>query len=295
VTIQSPGGGAKLGYPVFVVRDPPATMTFGAVCRAGIVLLKLDDAGIESRPVSEGMAPAKSAEERSGFHLYLLIGQSNMAGRGRIATEDLSINPRVLTLDERNRWVVALDPIHFDKPIAGVGLGTTFGKAMATRHPDAVIGLIPCAVGGSSMMQRRKGAPPTGHWGHLYDNAVDRARIALRDGVLKGILWHQGEADVAPAKVAGYRASLTALVTALRRDLAAGDVPFVAGELGVWDAEKHAARRAFNENLRGLPGWFGRGAAVRADGLGHNGDGTHFSSEALRELGHRYAEAMAGF
>jgi len=196
-------------------------------------------------------------------------------------------------LDKENRWVVALDPLHTDKPsIAGVGLGTTFGKVMAGETPGAVIGLIPCAVGGTTVSQWQKGAPPVQPWGELYTNAVLRSRIALRDGVLKGILWHQGEGDAAEAKIASYRARLTGLVDDLKADLEVEGVPFVAGELGVWDAAKHSGRQAFNENLAGLPTWIERSAVVFADGLMHKGDGTHFDSASLRELGRRYAEAM---
>jgi len=83
------------------------------------------------------------------FHLYLLIGQSNMAGRGEVGPQDREIHPRVLALSKEGEWVPAIDPIHFDKPIAGVGPGRTFGKTMAAHDPSVRIGLIPCAVGGS--------------------------------------------------------------------------------------------------------------------------------------------------
>lgn len=295
VTVQAPKGGRKLRYPVFVLRDPPAEIMFAGVCRAGIILLRLDEEGIESRParVPENLRrPEKPLVVRERFHLYLLIGQSNMAGRGRVEPADLALDPRVLALDERDRWVVAVDPIHFDKPLAGVGLGTTFGKVVAARNPDAVIGLIPCAVGGTRVSQWQKDAPPVEPWGQLYENAVARARVALRDGVLKGVLWHQGEGDSSPGSISRYRARLTRLVEDLYADLGVSGVPFVAGKLGVWDPERHAQRQAFNANLEGLPGWLSPAAVVESEGLGHGGDSTHFSSKALRELGRRYAEAM---
>ena len=62
------------------------------------------------------------------FHLYLLIGQSNMAGRGAIEEQDKTPHPRVLKFTKENTWAAAIDPLHFDKPaIAGVGLGSSFG------------------------------------------------------------------------------------------------------------------------------------------------------------------------
>jgi hypothetical protein len=123
------------------------------------------------------------------FHLYLLIGQSNMAGRGKIEEQDKTAHPRVLKLTKENTWAPGIDPLHFDKPqIAGVGLGSSFGRTMADADPDVTIGLIPCAVGGTPLARWQKD-------GDLYKQAVERAKAAMKDGTLKGILWHQGEND----------------------------------------------------------------------------------------------------
>ena len=296
VTIQSPDGKKRLPYPVFVYPNPPEKLDSKGNARAGLLLLKLSDEGIESHPYTfpaPPAAPAKSLAERSQFHLYLLVGQSNMAGRGKIEALDLAINPRVLSLNKEGRWVVAMDPLHTDKPsIAGVGLGTTFGKTMAAASPNVVIGLIPCAVGGTTVSQWQKDAEPVGDWGKLYENAIERAKLAQHDGVLKGILWHQGEGDCSTGNIAAYQERLTKVVVNFRTDLAAPGAPFVAGTLGVWDPERHAKRKAFNENLAALPTWFAKGAVADASGLAHKGDGTHFGGAGLRELGRRYAKAM---
>ncbi len=87
--------------------------------------------------------------EKESFHLYLLAGQSNMAGRGAVSERDKKAHPRVFVLNRLNRWVPATDPLHFDKSWAGVGPGLTFGKELAEADPNVIIGLIPCAVGGS--------------------------------------------------------------------------------------------------------------------------------------------------
>ena len=60
------------------------------------------------------MSPS-TMEEQAMLHLYLLIGQSNMAGRGEVAKEDRTPHPRVLKLDKKDEWVPAVDPLHFDK------------------------------------------------------------------------------------------------------------------------------------------------------------------------------------
>ena len=88
-------------------------------------------------------------DSKETFHLYLLIGQSNMAGRGKIEEQDRKNHPRVFVLNKENKWVPGVDPIHFDKEIAGVGPGLSFGEAMSDRNPSIRIGLIPCAAGGS--------------------------------------------------------------------------------------------------------------------------------------------------
>src|ERR1700760_1286322 len=82
----------------------------------------------------------------SNFHLYLLIGQSNMAGRGAADAVSKEVNPRILMLDSVNQWVNATDPVHFDKPsIAGVGPALGFSNAMLKGEKNIRIGLIPCA------------------------------------------------------------------------------------------------------------------------------------------------------
>ena len=78
------------------------------------------------------------------LQLFLLIGQSNMAGRGKIEAADREPIPRVLMLNQDLAWVPAIDPVHFDKPqIAGVGIARTFGRVLAAANPSATIGLIP--------------------------------------------------------------------------------------------------------------------------------------------------------
>ena len=90
------------------------------------------------------------ARDEPVFRIYLLVGQSNMAGRGTVEDEDREAHPRVWALDRVAQWVPAREPLHFDKPtIAGVGPGLAFGKAVVARYPNDHVGLVPCAVGGS--------------------------------------------------------------------------------------------------------------------------------------------------
>jgi hypothetical protein len=224
------------------------------------------------------------------FHLYLLVGQSNMAGRGEVDAESREGHPRVLMLNKANEWVPATDPLHFDKPpVVGVGPGLAFGKQMAAQSPGARIGLIPCAVGGSPISVWQPGRFYQATGTHPYDEALARAQVALRQGVLKGIVWHQGESDSSPEMAAAYLPKLEQLVQTFRRDLNAPEVPFVAGELGYF-RERY---QSINHQLRRLPKRVPRSAVASAEGLAHKGDETHFDTSSARKLGQRFAEKMA--
>ena len=96
-----------------------------------------------------GESAAPPLPGKDDFHLFLLAGQSNMAGRGAIEAEDQVPHPRVLALNAAGEWVPAVAPLHWDKSVAGVGLGRSFGIALAEAEPDITIGLIPAACGGS--------------------------------------------------------------------------------------------------------------------------------------------------
>ena len=238
-------------------------------------------------------AQERSLPPRDSFHLFLLAGQSNMAGRGVDDAQDPPVTTRVRMLDRLGQWVPAADPMHFDKPIAGVGLGRAFAAAMAERHPDVTIGLIPAAVGGSPISAWQPGAldEPTGT--HPWDDAIARARIAMRDGTLRAILWHQGESDATPALAPPYRARLHALIARFRDVLDAPRLPFIVGQVGQFEgAPWDEARRTIDQAHRTLPDQVPYTAYVSADGLSHKGDRLHFDAPSLRIFGRRYAEAL---
>jgi hypothetical protein len=198
----------------------------------------------------------------------------------------------VLALDRAGHWVPAVDPIHFDKPTAGVGPGLTLGRVMAQHHPAARIGLIPCAVGGSPITAWRPGCTYHETGAKPYDDALRRTQLALTQGVLKGILWHQGESDSEPGQAKLYRDRLTVLIQALRTDLDHPDVVVVVGTLGDFFIRGNPSARIVNEALQSIPGRVANAMCVSSSGLYHCGDGLHFSAQAARDLGHRYARAL---
>lgn len=216
--------------------------------------------------------------------LFLLLGQSNMAGRGPVEAPDRVAHTRVFTLDEAGHWTAAVDPIHFDKPdVDGVGPGRSFGVHVADAEPGAVVGLIPCAVGGVSLDQWKPG-------GKLYTEAVRRAKLAQKDGQIVGILWHQGESDTKPAKLANYAERLDRMITSLRHDLDCPAATLVVGELGVFnDPTKNAGRAAFNAMIDKYAADRPGVGLAKSDGLTSVGDNTHFDAKSQRELGNRYA------
>jgi Carbohydrate esterase, sialic acid-specific acetylesterase len=229
---------------------------------------------------------------KENFHLFLLVGQSNMAGRGVIAPTDKVTHPRVLMLNQAGEWVPAIDPLHFDKPAAGVGLGRSFANAIAEANPGVTIGLIPCAVGGSPIDAWQPGVFYQPTQSHPWDDALRRANAVLKSGTLKGILWHQGESDATRELAPTYAAKLRDLIARLRAELRAPAVPFVAGQLGrfaesPWNEFKTQVDQAHRDLPRKVP----RTAFVSAEGLKDKGDKVHFDSESYRELGRRYAEA----
>jgi len=240
------------------------------------------------------------------FHLFLLLGQSNMAGTPLPEPRDLVRNPRVYVLSyadcaaqerEYGHWSVASPPLHGCN--AGLGPGDGFGRILADAYPDARIGLIPCAISGVDIDYYRKGVvsarrhefliPPDNHWSGAYEWVVERARLAQRSGVIRGILLHQGESDSGDPAWTG---KIKEIVEDLRSDLGLGDVPLVAGELlhgGL--CEKH------NALVNELPRVVSNTSVASARGLGGM-DPHHFDLDAQRELGRRFGarmlEALAG-
>ena len=250
----------------------------------GLVLALL----FTARVSAETKLPAKK-----DFHVYLLVGQSNMAGRGRMADGDKRPIPGVLKFGQDGRWVPAVDPLHFDKPtVVGVGVGRSFARVVVGARPGVTIGLVPCAVGGSPIAAWEPGGYHPGTKTHPWDDCLERARAALKHGTLKGILWHQGESDAAPELAAVYEKKLHGLVARFRRELKAPRVPFVAGQMGRWPERPwSAAKRKVDAAHRRLPKAVSHTAFVSAERLKHKGDKVHFDAASYHELGRRYAAA----
>ena len=225
----------------------------------------------------------------NNFHLYNLIGQSNMAGRGVVTPQYSSIShPRVMMLDKNNHWVVAKHPLHFDKPeAAGVGLGLSFAIKMAEANPDITIGLIPSAVGGTGISSWEEGVFDTANEVYPYDDALKRAKYAMQFGVMKGTLWHQGESN-RTSSFSTWPDKVKQLVAELRREFNDPKMPFIIGEIGHYLETGSNINSLLPQLVADVP----YTALVSAAGLTHKGDDLHFDSPSLITFGERYADQM---
>ncbi|QDA59236.1 sialate O-acetylesterase [Hymenobacter jejuensis] len=262
-----------------------------------LVAERLPAQGLQPR-LCEQATPPKTKEK---FKLYLLVGQSNMAGRGAVEAQDTVPNRRVLRLNKEGAWEIAKDPVHFDKAAAGVGPGLTFGKTLAALDTSVVIGLIPCAVGGSGINVWQPGAFYAATNTNPYDDAIRRAKAAMQSGTLAGIIWHQGESDSKPDLSSAYGKNLTELIARFRRDLQSPDVPFVAGQLPEFQfvqtdsiGKQHVNADAIrvNQAVAQLKKTVPHYDYVTAEGTRDRGDRLHFDAVSARLMGRRYALAI---
>lgn len=252
---------------------------------------------------SGALADAKTIPP-ADMDIYLLMGQSNMSGRGDMAElpKPLASSGIVWLYGNDGVWRPAQEPlddpahevdaVSSDAGKAGVGPGLSFAEAMtATARP---IALVPCAKGGSSLSQWTPNPSRT----RLYGSCLARAREASAHGRIAGVLWYQGETDagtVETAQVWGER--MTILIARMRQDLGNACLPWVI--VGLSDRPDPARWP------KPTDGWTTVQAAqvevassladvgyVSAAGLPKNADGIHLSTAAQLQLGPKLAAAM---
>jgi uncharacterized protein len=229
--------------------------------------------------LSLGQQPAGAPPPN--LHIYLLIGQSNMAGRAEIPEDAKGILDRCYLFNEKNEWEPASNPLNRHSPIKDepglqkLGPGYSFARKMLEKDKNLSIGLVVNAGGGETGIDGWLGKSK------LYWSARKRAKEAMKQGTLKGILWHQGEIDQARAD--GYLEKLKAIIGNLRADLNSPSLPFVAGQI--------AADGPINGEIAKLPGVAHSAGFVPSKDLTTT-DGTHFDTKSQMLLGERYAETM---
>lgn len=223
---------------------------------------------------------------------FLMMGQSNMAGRGNI--EDVEPINNFRTYMQRNgRFIRMSEPVNPDRAIfegkfrSGVSPAASFADELA-KADKIKVALIPCADGGTKLSEWMPGTI-------LYDHAVFSAKLAMRTSTLSGILWHHGESDCeCDEDVLAYKDKFIYMITALREELGSPRLPVIIGELSeniseAWNLSDRPARlnRIFYEIAKEIK----NSAIVSSSGLALKDDGVHFTAEAQRIFGKRYFEA----
>mgnify|MGYP006067362017 FL=1 len=218
----------------------------------------------------------------------LLIGQSNMAGRGFLNEAAPIYNENIFML-RNGRWQMMTEPIHFDRSVAGAGPAASFAQAWCNANQNEQIGLIPCAEGGSSIDE----------WnteGTLFRHAVSEAKFAMENSELIAILWHQGESDSYSGKYKNYYQKLNTLVHSFRKELEAPEIPFIIGGLGDYLGKSGFGKSCaeydlINRELLKYAEDNRNCYFVTGEKLYPNPDGIHINAESQRRFGIRYFEA----
>ncbi|MGI5975299.1 MAG: sialate O-acetylesterase [Paludibacter sp.] len=245
------------------------------------------------------------------FYIFLSFGQSNMEGAARIEPQYKEVDTRfqmmaAVDCPDLNRvkgnWYTAVPPLV--RCHTGLGVSDFFGRAMVANLPENIkVGIINVAVGGCKIelfdqdtyqtysetvpgwMKGMIGA----YDGNPYKRLIDMAKLAQKDGVIKGILLHQGEANTGettwPSKLKKvYENMLSDL------NLRAENVPLLAG--GVVPADQNGQCAVMNDIIAKLPETIPSSHYIPSDGCPQIGDGLHFTAEGYEMLGYRYASKM---
>lgn len=241
-------------------------------------------------PTSEAKPLVLPAKEN--LWVFILAGQSNMAGRGKVEPSDTIPDPRILSINKNGELILAKEPLHFYEPrMGGLDCGLSFAKALLPAVPDSVSLLIlPTAVGGSAI----------GQWIHdetfrdvpLLSNFKEKAAIGKQYGTIKGILWHQGENDaIKPETIAVHQQQLKKLFKIFRKEVGNRKLPVFLGELGSFSANDENWQK-INAQIQKFVANDRHAYLIKTADLNHNGDRIHFDSEGQRRMGERFAQAF---
>ncbi|MFW5879564.1 MAG: sialate O-acetylesterase [bacterium] len=226
------------------------------------------------------------------LYIFIMAGQSNMAGRGFVEPQDTLPYKRILTIDKSMKWIYAKEPLHFYEPsMTGLDCGMSFAKKLLDSIPEGIsIAVSPCAVGGSSIEQWINNETFRGVT--LLDNFKDKVGFAKDYGIIKGIIWHQGESNAKSELIPKYSQRLDSLINTFRFLVKNDTLPIILGELGSYSkpTEKQMRWDSINTMIQNIA-WKDKNIdLVETGDLKHKGDNVHFDSESQRILGERYAK-----
>ncbi len=271
------------------------THTFGRINIIAVILLCAlsipfaqteYEARVQYFPKAELKAVNTTGKENTWA--FILAGQSNMAGRGLVEVQDTLPSERILTVNKKGELVIAKEPLHFYEPSrTGLDCGLSFAKELLRQIPDSInILLLPAAVGGSSVSQWLGDSIHRNV--QLLTNFKEKIQIAKKFGVVKGILWHQGENDANTDDIPLYKKRLKELFAKFRTIAGNDRLPIFVGELGSY-SETNALWQMINEQITLYARSDNNVFVVRTSDLTDNGDKVHFNSEGQRVLGQRFA------
>jgi len=246
------------------------------------------------------------------FYIFLSFGQSNMEGNARIRPEDtIHVDPRFKVMEavdcpnlgrEKAKWYTAIPPLCRCR--TGLTLTDFFGRTMVANLPEDVrVGIINVAVGGCKIelfdkdnYQSYVATAP--NWmlgmikeynGNPYARLVEMAKLAKKDGVIKGILLHQGESNPNDSL---WTKKVKVVYDNLLKDLhlKAKKVPLLAGE--TVNADQRGVCAGMNKIIATLPQMIKNSYVISSAGCTDGPDNLHFNADGYNELGKRYAEKM---
>ncbi|MBO9620302.1 MAG: sialate O-acetylesterase [Niabella sp.] len=239
-------------------------------------------------------------KDKDDFHIFILMGQSNMSGYGTLQNDDSLPVPHVFKLPTIYtgplRWEPAAHPLHNRLQSDRFGLGLPFAKAYLSHHKNVTVGLLPLAFGGAGIDQLKKGTP-------VYDDFLKKLAVAQKSGVIKGLLWHQGESDtVDEEKADSYAQKLFQLIQDVRKDVGNPELPVVVGNLAEFygtskehnQPDRVARINKVRQALRSVPLKIPNTAFVETTGCTSiDQHYVHFDRSSYIVLGKRYFEAFS--
>ena len=219
------------------------------------------------------------------IHSFLLIGQSNMGGRGYINEVTPIHNEHLLVL-RNGRWRQMYQPVNPDRVTSGINLVESFADRYAKDH-DVDVGIIPCADGGTCLDQWCVGSL-------LFDHACYMAKLAQRTSTIAAVLWHQGESDCRLQEdFDAYPERFLTILTEFRNRIGRPDLPIVIGEISNHISDRWgrlAGYQKLNDTLHELANKLPNCAIVECGEFPLKPDGIHFNAESLRTIGNLYFE-----
>lgn len=244
--------------------------------------------------------------------IFLCFGQSNMEGFPGIDEQDKTgVSDRFqlfAAVDfpkperKKGNWYPAVPPLC--RPNSGICPADYFGRTMVSNLPPAIkIGVVNVSVAGCKIELFGRESFPSyasnaAPWmkkiietysNNPYDYLVETAKLAQKDGVIKGILLHQGESNSGDKE---WPNKVKAIYESLLKDLnlKAGETPLLAGELV--NADQNGACAGMNKIIAELPNVIPTAHVISSAGCEARRDRLHFSAAGYREFGKRYGEKM---